>query len=438
MSVHATDVLIIGAGIAGLACMASLPKGCEVVLLEGSRSIGGLLTTHRFGDYIFDTVPHVLFFRDKRLLTAISNLLPVSLYAFRRSNYIWQNDRVITYPYQFNACDLPDHVREECIGAVPDNTDATEQQVRSFRDWLLREFGRGFYAHFFRPYNEKLYGLALSELEAAPLKWTIPRDNRAAILEGARRRQPASNQLLFYPRGDRGIAAIVDALAAPHRGRILTDERVQTIDLSRREVRTAGGQTFRYRKLVSTQPLPDLVDCVVNPPKSVRCLRMQLRAIGIHVVRIGAPQSGPNLRDIWTYFPDSDIPFYRMTRLERISSDLCPPGGTSILLECSGPDIPPQDGILQQLVRLGVLASTDVDHYSVLRVPYAYVLFLHGYRRVVADLRNYLSSAGVFTAGRYGQWMYADIEMAIKSGVTAARRAMAPNEMEVRTLQSLQ
>jgi protoporphyrinogen oxidase len=158
----------------------------------------------------------------------------------------------------------------------------------------------------------------------------------------------------------------------------------------------------------------------------------ELRAVDIRVVEIGATASGPGLPAIWTYTPDQTIPFYRLTRLECLSPELAPKGGTSILLEVSGELLSNEKTLFEILARLEVLDVNSIRHYFVRAIPHAYVLFLKGHRQEVARLRRSLALLDVFTAGRYGAWLYADIEMTLKSGVAAAIAVLSrlgkPNE----------
>jgi protoporphyrinogen oxidase len=84
--------------------------------------------------------------------------------------------------------------------------------------------------------------------------------------------------------------------------------------------------------------------------------------------------------------------------------------------------VPDRESVLAWLDARGVVPRSAVEHYDVWHVPYAYVLFLRGYRGVLARIRRALAEQGIVTTGRYGAWMYADIEMAMKSGLMAARR----------------
>lgn len=421
----AVDTLVLGAGASGLACRAALAGRREAVTLEAAPAPGGLLSMYPDGPFRFDSTVHVMFFRDERMRRAVESLLPGGVHRFVKENAVWQQGRRIDYPYQYHAHQLAPEVREACIGGLP--AAAPRGEAASFQEWLLARYGPGFYRHFFRPYNEKLYGVSPSELECARMVWTLPSNERDTILRGTRRpdevKHPGTHAL--YPRGHRGIAAVTDALLELGEGPVLCGDAVVEIDTSRRTATTASGAVFRYRRLVSSLPLPVLLRSIRELPAEVEACASELAASAVTVVRVGALRSGSALPEHWTYFPDPEIPFYRMTRLERISGDLCPPGGTALLLECPGSTPPERDEVLALLHRLGVLHAPSADAYGTLLIPYAYVLFRHGYERVMETIRGYLAAAEVEVVGRYGEWTYENIEGTIRSGLRAGERVLA-------------
>ena len=424
-----TDILILGGGVAGLACRAALqPPEREVVLLESSDSIGGLLRVYQHGPFIFDTVPHVIFFRSQQLLRALSRILPTGLREFRRRHAIWQKGRVIPYPYQFNSCHLEAGVKDECLtGFVSNPYYHSPNDNATFEQWLLYQFGPGFYRHFFKPYNEKLYRIPLADLEAAPMQWTIPADSRDAIISGAKKPHEMPGQPVFYPLGPNGIASIPMALKNLGKGEILCGCKVVSIDHKVRQVETDTGLKLKYRHLISSVPLPVLIDTLKDPPDTIIAARNSLRAVDITVLRIGVEHSGGGLPYMWTYFPDSDVPFYRLTRLEYIGTEFCPHGGASLLVEVSGSSMPEEKQILELLNTFGVICQIKADHYSSLYIPYAYVLFSNTTRQVVANIKSYLNVHNIIPIGRYGDWSYGDIELAIESGLNSARSVVKPN-----------
>lgn len=422
------DVLILGAGAAGLACRMGLRGGPRhATVLEQSAQPGGLLRVHPRGAFTFDTVLHVLFFRDAAVQRRVQGWLPQGLRSFAKKNLVWQQGRALPYPYQFNTWALPEEVRRDCLEHLPPETALCPPEA-SFRDWLLAQFGQGFYRRFFGPYNRKLYGEDPARLEAAPMTWTIPADKRGAVLRGAQGPTPDSGlPNSHYPRGPRGIGEVVDALQERGQGPVHLQSAVTRVDLRRRLVWTRGGARWRYRDLVSTLPLPALLRLVEGLPPEIQRDLEKLRAAGVTVVRVGAQGRTRSLDADWTYFPDPEIPFYRMTRQERIAPQMSPPGSTALLLECPGATPPPRQRILEALLHLQVLPSDRVEHYSTLHLPFAYVLFLPGHRAALARARDWLSRHGAHLAGRYAQWRYANIEQTLQSGWSCADALQDPS-----------
>ena len=55
------DVVVIGAGISGLTCAWQVRRaGLDVVLLEAGGRPGGVIQSHRIGDYIVESGPNTI------------------------------------------------------------------------------------------------------------------------------------------------------------------------------------------------------------------------------------------------------------------------------------------------------------------------------------------------------------------------------------------
>ncbi len=424
-----TDVLILGAGISGLSCRAGLEENRDALVLEAESEPGGLLRVHRRGDFTFDTTLHAIFFRNPRMRKVIEGLVSKGFHEFKKKNLIWQRGHTIDYPYQFNIAQLPDSIRKECLAELPDRIVESFPEA-SFEDWLLDQFGSGLYRHFFGPYNRKLYGVEPADLEAAPMVWTIPADNRAAIVSGAERGGESETASLscLYPRGEHGISELVRGIVAQGSSPIRLAEHVVGIDPIQRLVTTEAGTRIRYRSLVTSLPLPRFVALLEGAFDDLKMCADSLKAAPITVIRIGALGQQDVLPADWTYFPDPEIPFYRLTRQERIAPDMCPDGATALLLECSGPEPPDPDYVLGLLQDIGVLENRAVEVYEHQKIEHAYVLFGRGYQRVTDRIIAAVTSLGIHCVGRYGEWRYANIEECIASGFEVAK-ALSQNEM---------
>ena len=143
-------------------------------------------------------------------------------------------------------------------------------------------------------------------------------------------------------------------------------------------------------------------------------------ARAISVLRVAIETSGDALQAQWTYFPDPDIPFYRLIRLEMLSPDLAPAGGSACLLEIGGSEVPDDAQAVALCRRLGVAAGGHVECVGRVTIPYGYVLFRRGHRAASEDILRDLAGHGVRVAGRYATWSYFNIEQTLESGLRAA------------------
>lgn len=416
------DVLVLGAGAAGLACRAGLRGRRSVVVLEREEEPGGLLRVFFQGDYVFDTTVHVMFFRNETLREQLFGRFTGGVHQFRKICAVWQKGAVIPYPYQHHIASMPTEIGRDCLNGFLNNPWADTKGV-SFRDWLLAQFGQGFYRHFFEPYNTKLYGVSPEHLVAEPMTWSIPADNWGAVLEGASQepREPARATTCFYPLGKAGIQAVPQALEALGDGSIHLGREVVSVDPYNRVATTHDGTRWSYRSLVHSLPLPAFVELLTEAPQEVQSAADSLGAAPVSVLRIGSRTSGEGLPFQWTYFPDPEIPFYRLVRLEAISPEFAPHGGCSLLLECPGTDPPDWESIFSLLEELDVLRDKkDVEVYETHTVSYAYVLFTPGYEKARDCIQRHLAGFDIQSVGRYGEWVYGNIETTILSGLRAA------------------
>src|SRR5690606_3263472 len=111
------------------------------------------------------------------------------------------------------------------------------------------------------PYNRKLWGVPLTEMETSWLGGRVPLPNLEEMIDGALRPVPkpvGPNARVGYPlRG--GFQALVNGFLPLLEGDLELRAEVVAIDAARHEVVRAAGTTHRSRQLISTMPLPALI-----------------------------------------------------------------------------------------------------------------------------------------------------------------------------------
>jgi len=298
----------------------------------------------------------------------------------------------------------------------------------NFRDWITHYFGDGISSQFMAPYNLKLWRYSLEEMGVDGIAPFVPIPTvedvrRGATPEGAR--GLGYNPTFFYPeRG--GIYSLILAMAQGIKN-ISLRQRAVEVDTVRRTVSFDTGYTAWYDTLISTMPLPELINIIKDVPDEIREAARRLRYVSVYDINLGVARAGVSPYH-WLYFPGPEFPFYRVGFLDNFSPNMAPPGSSALYVEVSHlPDDEQTDhetlasSAIEGLVRCGILTPDDTVPVSdVVDMKYAYVVFDAHRTKWLPVIMEYLRGRGILSIGRYGAWEYSSMEDAIIEGRAAA------------------
>lgn len=420
--------LVLGAGLAGLAAsMVLRRRGLPHRVLEAASVFGGLArSTHEAG-YTFDCTGHLLHLRRDETRALVSELLgPESLLAIERRSAVYTRGVYLDYPFQANVGKLPAELAFACLRDFVAAHQAADPGLpaESFEAYCLRTFGRAMSDAFMVPYNTKVWGAHPRELSADWCHRFVPRPTLDEVLRGAVGLPNPGigyNAQFLYPR--LGMGALTDALAE-RAGHVALGTRVDRIDLGARTLTTEDGGAHEFGALVSTLPLTELLDRIVELPPEVREARLRLGSVPLFYVDL-ALNTPFELPFHWVYVPDPELPFYRVGAYSSFSAALAPVGKGSLYVELTAKVRPDLASLLPEvvdaLVAMKVLRAREAVRFARLRhVPHAYVRFDSDRAEAVATARRFLESRDVSSIGRYGSWTYASMEDALVEGQEAA------------------
>jgi protoporphyrinogen oxidase len=403
--VERTRYLIVGAGVSGLA-FADWLRDDDYLIVEAEDEIGGYCRTIKRDGFVWDYSGHFFHFRHPEIeRDLVERMGDRRVLRVERDSRIWYADRLIDFPFQKNIHQLPEDEYEQC---VRDLKDRPEDKGGNFKEMLYARYGRGIAEKFLIPYNEKLYALNLTALDADAMGRFFPHASVEEILGNAD--TPANdgyNATFTYPEG--GAIQYVEALARGVRGdRIALGERVLAID-RKAKVATTSRRQIGYDRLISSAPLVALLDmCGVDYDSGV------LSHNKVQVFNLGFDTKGPT--DVhWIYYPQRDLSFYRVGFYDNIfGSDRM-----SLYVEVGLPwDAELSDDergalkarVLSDLQTCGVLTNqTLLASHDVLLDP-AYVHITTQSNSESAARRELLAAEDVHSIGRYGAWTYCSIE----------------------------
>jgi UDP-galactopyranose mutase len=474
-------VLVAGAGPTGLS--AAYHLGRDAMLIEQAPTVGGWCRSFVDNGFTFDYAGHIMFSNDPYVHELYRLLLGDNVHWQDREAWIYSKEVYTRYPFQGALYGLPPSVIKECVvGAIearfgkpvsktgaraestgdytgperrgmfepllsggsrqghgkvlsyrgPDRRQSMSKgPPRNFKEFIYKVWGAGIAKHFAIPYNQKLWAVPLEEMETSWLGGRVPLPDLEEMIEGALSPVPkpmGPNARFGYPLQG-GFQALMDGFLPHLRGELRLGTRLTAVSPHRRTATFDDGTTVRYDHLISTLPLPRLIELAGDEvPADILAAARALRHVSVRCVNIGVGR--PDVTDKhWIYYPEETV-FHRIF-VQGNASPYCNPAGgfgftceitysPSKPLPCDGDDLIRRcidDAISVGFIRRDdpIWAANQVD------LPVAYVVYDHGRSDNVERIRAWLEQHDIILAGRYSEWEYYNSDHAFIAGMKAAR-----------------
>ena len=187
-----TDILIVGAGPAGLTAGYLLTKaGREVCVVErDARYVGGISRTVNYKNYLFDIGGHRFFSKSREVVALWDEILPNDFIERPRLSRIFYGGKFYSYPLKaFEALrNLGPLTSAACVGSYLWAKARPVAKPTTFHQWVRNAFGEKLFAIFFKTYTEKVWGMSCDEIAA---DWAAQRikglDLYSAVMDGLKR-----------------------------------------------------------------------------------------------------------------------------------------------------------------------------------------------------------------------------------------------------------
>ena len=418
--------VIIGSGVAGLGASHALKlRGEHSVILEKDETFGGLCGSFTIKGFTFDRFVHLSFAKKEKEATELFAASCPDMIRHTSNPFNLYKGKWIKHPAQNNLYPLDDWEKEKVIEDFRKRP--TEYEMpKNYEEWLRIQFGNYFAEHFPMKYTRKYW---MKESRDLRTEWTGGRFYQPSIdevIEGSKTSDTPityySKEMLYPAKG--GYQSFLKALA--EEATIRYNSEVMKIDAANRTLYVKNGaETIKYERLISSMPLPELINVITDAPEAVKEAASKLEATcGYHVsVALKGNHIPPYL---WWYVYDEDIITARVHSPSLKSKNNVPEGCSSLQMEvyCKENEYTEQE-ILERtvgkLVNLGIINQDDILFTHLGFEKYANVIFTEPIYESRNTVRDYLNSIGIETIGRFGEWDYLWSDQALVSGLNIAK-----------------
>lgn len=421
-----STIIVLGAGIAGLGAAYKLKQNNQsCTILEKDDMYGGLCGNFTINGFRFDRFVHFSFAKDEGVIQILKEGAE-DIYRHTPNAYNLYHGIWIKHPAQNNLHPLPQAIKDAAVKdflSRPTNIDTSK--ITNYEQWLKLQFGNYFAEHFPIPYTKKYWMTEAKNLET---KWMGSR-------EGSRLYQPSVEEVIQgcqssetpvtyyskemrYPRKG-GYKQFLSALAQNQD--IRYNQEVIEIDILNKNIKVIDGTLYSYDRLISSLPLPEVINKIKTVPDIVKDASRKLRCTCGYQLSIGL--KGNNIPPyLWWYIYDEDILPARVYSPSLKSPDNVPEGCSSLQLEiyCEKNKYSKEElynRSVKRFIELGIIKEEDILFTDIRFEPYANVIFDHNIYNARKIVRDYLQSIGIETIGRFGEWDYLWSDQSLLSGL---------------------
>jgi len=428
-----SDETILGAGWAGLLyAKQELKKGVKnLSLIEADKkgNFGGLLKSQVINGFTFDIGgPHLLFSKDKTILSEIIKFLGDNCSLRARNNFVYYNDQFIPYPFENGIYKLSADKRVKFVYGIIERmvniAKNKEWRPETFLDWITGFFGDYMADEYLVPYNKKIWKRPLEEMAAdwvfIPGRLPYPDLERIVMSAAGIPNTGYEEQTYFYYPKKGGIQSLFNSLfyeVINEKAQIIDDTRVTDID------RLSNGhfsinEKIETGKIVNTLPLPEILQLLDKTGENASLVN-KFDYNSVVIVGVALYSKTPGHTSV--YVPNSKVIFHRYTWM---SSLILPAdrNKSNLIAETTIPKGEKIDAkkieteTLKNLADIGVIRDENDIMFSKTWINrYGYPIYTLDHNNVRNEAMTILRENDIKSVGRWGSWHYWNTDMVYRA-----------------------
>ena len=420
------NIAILGGGIAGIAAAAKLEEnGLKSVVYESRERWGGLLDNFEISGFRFDQAIHLSFADDEKSRKIFDS---TPYLTHKPESLCFEEGLWLRHPIQNNLYPLS---VDEKIDLIEGFVERPDLDIENYEDWLRYQYGHKFAERYPLKYTLKYWDIEARELG---LDWIGNRMHRATLKEIIKGALTDETPNYYYAKQMRypkvgGYRQFLTPLV--EKVNIELEKKCQGVNLSSKKIFFESGEVVKFDQLISTIPLPRLIESISNVPEKVKRISDRLQWTKVCIVSIGLSQIS-SLKEIWTYIYDDDILASRVYAPNLKSPDNCPKGHSSlqyeIYISSKRTTFPTAAECLENSIyameKMNIASRDKIVVTDVRMLEFGNVTFYAGMEADRSIITGWLNEQDVYLAGRFGTWEYLWSHQALLSGFEAAENLL--------------
>lgn len=421
-------VCVIGAGISGLATANLLhDRGYEVIVYERDPQPGGLIKCRRVNGSLFHTCGgHVFnskrqdvlnwfwskFLKEEEFTKADRNSC---VFMDKNGSSLEHNN--IPYPIENHIYYLNEDTQKAFYNDLEEidrvkGVNASFSDYDNFGDFLRWRFGKTLYDIYFKPYNEKVWRRDLTKVPMSWMEGKLPMPTTQEMRENNANRVEEKTFVhsTFWYEKNNGSQYIADKLAEGLN--IIYDVNVDNILYDKGKWIVCGQS---YDKVVFCGNIKDMVRIVKGV--DLDSYKKAVEALEFHGTTAVFCEIDNNPYS-WIYQPSRKHESHRIIctgNFSNTNNDASVPKGR-ITATIEFTDEISKENIIDNLKRIP-LNPRYIDHmYN----KYTYPIQDANTRTMIKELKNTLALSDFFFTGRFADWEYYNMDVAIGSAIDLA------------------
>lgn len=422
------SIVTLGAGPAGLSFSNHFNHKTDIY--EKEASWGGRCRSHEVDGFFFDEGPHSSFTKDAYVRELFSGSVEGRFNEIFPSILNRYGPYWLRHPVQTNLKGLPVDLVVECILDFVKAERAGSGSPENYGQWLIDGFGEKLARTFPHAYTRKYWTVEPEQMTTEWIEQRIYRPDLAEVLRGALSDEFHNIHYISsvrYPETG-GFQSFLKGLQEG--SKVHYGFEMAEIDVAKKKITFNSGFERYYEALVSSIPLPTLVQCIRDCPAEIEEAADRLACTSAVLVNLGVERE--NVANChWFYIYNEEILPCRVHFPSMYSAHNSPPGTSSIQAEVYYSRYKPLgmslesvlEKTIQDLIAIGVIDKDDKITLAAYQdVKHAQVLYHRQHTESRCAILDYLEKHEIYCIGRYGEWAYLWSDQSILSGKRLAER----------------